>query len=54
MQENRDLSSTTLPTELATVSSCERYEPPDVAWEEEFAPVAVSVCDPLDPECPPG
>ena len=33
------------------------YEPPAVAWEEPFDPVAAS-CDPLigyptDPDCPP-
>ena len=31
----------------------ERYQPPAVAWEEEFRPVADSICEknPLDPAC---
>ncbi len=31
----------------------EGYQPPEVAWEEEFAPLADSICDinPLDPSC---
>ncbi len=28
------------------------YEPPQVAWEEEFEPLAAS-CPDLDPECQP-
>ena len=38
------------PPEATSAPAGERYEPPEVAWEEEFKPIAAS-CDPLGGDC---
>jgi hypothetical protein len=45
---------TTGPPRTPSDPSNEGYQPPEVMWEEEFAPVADSYCEknPWDPSCP--
>jgi len=40
--ESREAQGTAASREVASAPASERYEPPEVAWEEEFEPVAVS------------
>ena len=43
---------TTSPLQPSSERSDDVYQPPQVAWEEEFAPVADSICvNPWDPGC---
>ncbi len=56
-RESRDTQSTAGPPGRCHRGS-EPYQPPQVAWEEEFAPLAYSgsgqYCDPGTDECYPG
>ncbi len=37
-------SATAAPPPQPAERGCESYEPPGIDWEEEFAPVADSIC----------
>jgi hypothetical protein len=52
MMEHRDMEPVTT-TAPAREPIAARYEPPAVAWEEEFSSVAASDCtiNPDSPEC---
>jgi len=53
-RKDQEPSSTSGPPQTSSDPSGQGYQPPQVAWEEEFAPVADSLCPSPDPfECPP-
>ncbi len=51
--KDQEPTSTSGPLRRPSDPGGEDYQPPQVAWEEEFAPLADSICDinPLDPSC---
>ncbi len=51
--KDQEPSSTSGPPQPPRDRPAEPYQPPEIAWEEEFAPLADSICDinPLDPSC---
>ncbi len=51
---NPETSDTTGPPRAPTPSPPEPYERPQIAWEEEFSPIAASPIDPctVDPSGP--
>ncbi len=52
---DRKPSSTAGTADTASDPAGEGYQPPEVSWEEEFAPVADSLCDPTKGDiCPDG
>ena len=52
LRENGDVTSTAAPPLVAS-DVAPPYQPPAVEWEEEFDPVAASVCPPGE-LCPDG
>ncbi len=51
--KDQEPSSTSGPARPPSEPACDAYQPPEIAWEEEFAPMADSICEinPLDPSC---
>lgn len=52
-RRDQEPSSTSGPPQTSSEPVGEAYQAPEIAWEEEFAPIADSICDtnPLDPSC---
>ena len=52
-RKDQEPSTTTGSPQPPADPATENYQPPQVMWEEEFAPVADSICivDRLDPSC---
>jgi hypothetical protein len=48
VRENGDITSRSTPPGASGERTAQPYQPPMVEWEEEFAPVAASVCAPGD------
>jgi len=53
MRRQEQEPSTAGPPQAPGEPATEGYQPPEISWEEEFAPVADSICinNPLEPGC---